>query len=89
MGVPQMAMQRVPSTDAQNELQFVLNQVCGGLGPVLITGLQGNAVLVSEADWHKIQQDLALLKRPKERGKRSDGISKPELGIGDQSLSRV
>jgi prevent-host-death family protein len=78
MGVPQMAMQRVPSTDAQNELQFVLNQVCGGLGPVLITGLQGNAVLVSEADWHRIQNDLALLEELGGCGSRSDGRSKTQ-----------
>ena len=71
-----MAMQRVPSTDAQNELQFVLNQVCGGLGPVLITGLQGNAVLVSEADWHKMQRDLALFEELGGAVGRSDGGSK-------------
>jgi len=49
-----MTMQRVPINDAQNEFHFVMNQVCGGLGPVLITGLHGNAVLVSEAEWRKL-----------------------------------
>lgn len=82
-----MAMQRVPSTDAQNELQFVLNQVCGGLGPVLITGLQGNAVLVSEADWHRIQQDLASRGESEGRGTRSEGGSKLELGAREQPVS--
>jgi PHD/YefM family antitoxin component YafN of YafNO toxin-antitoxin module len=84
-----MAMQRVPSTDAQNELQFVLNQVCGGLGPVLITGLQGNAVLVSEADWHTIQKNLARLEEPEKRGSRSEGGLKPDHGTRDQPLSSV
>ena len=32
-----MTMQRVPGNDAQNEFQFVMDQVCSGLGPVLIT----------------------------------------------------
>jgi PHD/YefM family antitoxin component YafN of YafNO toxin-antitoxin module len=73
-----MTMQRVSSSDAQNELQFVLNQVCGGLGPVLITGLQGNAVLVSEGDWRKMQHDLALLARSKGRGSRTETASKRE-----------
>jgi prevent-host-death family protein len=84
-----MAMQRVPSTDAQNELQFVLNQVCGGLGPVLITGLQGNAVLVSEADWRKIQRDLALLRKFEGRPTRADGGSKLEIGANDRPVSGV
>ena len=50
-----MTMQTVPDNDAQNEFQFVLNQVCSGLGPVLITGVHGNAVLVSEAEWQRIR----------------------------------
>ncbi len=48
-----MTMQRVPINDAQNEFHFVMNQVCTGLGPVLITGLHGNAVLVCEAEWRR------------------------------------
>jgi prevent-host-death family protein len=51
-----MTMQRVPINDAQNEFHFVMNQVCTGLGPVLITGFHGNAVLVSEAEWRKLQR---------------------------------
>jgi prevent-host-death family protein len=51
-----MTMQRVPVNDAQNEFHFVMNQVCAGLGPVLITGLHGNAVLVSETEWRKLRE---------------------------------
>jgi len=51
-------MQEVPSTDAQNEFVFVLDQVCSGLGPVLITGTKGNAVLVSEDEWRALQSQL-------------------------------
>ena len=53
-----MTMQKVPSVDAQNEFHFVMDQVCSGLGPVLITGMRGNAVLVSEADWRARQERL-------------------------------
>jgi prevent-host-death family protein len=57
-------MQRVPSTDAQNEFQFVMDQVCSGLGPVLITGARGNAVLVREEDWRRLHQKLEALLIP-------------------------
>ena len=59
-----MTMQRVPSNDAQNEFQFVMNQVCSGLGPVLITGLQGNAVLVCEEEWRQLLKKLEALVGP-------------------------
>ena len=56
-----MSIQKVPTNDAQNEFQFVMDQVLSGLGPVLITGLRGNAVLVSEADWIAMQKKLQQL----------------------------
>jgi PHD/YefM family antitoxin component YafN of YafNO toxin-antitoxin module len=57
-------MQRVPSMDAQNEFQFVMDQVCSGLGPVLITGMKGNAVLVREEDWRLLHRKLEALLVP-------------------------
>ena len=57
-------MQRVPGNDAQNEFKFVMDQVCSGLGPVLITGVQGNAVLVSEDEWRQLHQKLEALLIP-------------------------
>jgi len=59
-----MTMQRIPSNDAQNELQFVMDQVCAGLGPVLITGMKGNAVLVCEEDWRLLHRKLEALLIP-------------------------
>jgi len=59
-----MTMQRVPSNDAQNEFQFVMDQVCSGLGPVLITGLKGNAVLVCEEEWRVLHRKLEALLAP-------------------------
>jgi PHD/YefM family antitoxin component YafN of YafNO toxin-antitoxin module len=56
-----MTMQRVLSTDAQNEFQFVMDQVCSGLGPVLITGMRGNAVLVCEEEWQRLNERLQSL----------------------------
>ena len=59
-----MTMQRIPSNDAQNEFQFVMDQVCAGLGPVLITGIKGNAVLVCEEDWRLLHRKLEALLIP-------------------------
>jgi PHD/YefM family antitoxin component YafN of YafNO toxin-antitoxin module len=59
-----MTMQRVLSTDAQNEFQFVMDQVCSGLGPVLITGMRGNAVLVCEEEWQRLNERLQSLEGP-------------------------
>jgi len=59
-----MTMQKVPSNDAQNEFKFVMDQVCSGLGPVLITGMQGNAVLVCEEEWRQLHQKLEALLIP-------------------------
>jgi prevent-host-death family protein len=57
-----MTIQKVPANDAQNEFKFVMDQVCSGLGPVLITGLSGNAVLVCESDWREMQKRLQDLR---------------------------
>ena len=56
-----MTIQKVPSNDAQNEFQFVMDQVCAGLGPVLITGMRGNAILVCEEDWRMLHEKLEAL----------------------------
>jgi len=67
-------MQRVPSTDAQNEFQFVMDQVCSGLGPVLITGGRGNAVLVCEEDWRLLHRKLEALLVPAMRDSTLDQL---------------
>jgi prevent-host-death family protein len=70
-------MQRVPINDAQNEFHFVMNQVCTGLGPVLITGLHGNAVLVSEAEWRGLQRTIAKAPGTEEADAPEDAIAGP------------
>ena len=70
-------MQEVPSTDAQNEFVFVLEQVCSGLGPVLITGARGNAVLVSEDQWRALQSQLRQRPIPDIRESAVHGMAEP------------
>ena len=71
-----MTMQRVPSNDAQNEFQFVMDQVCSGLGPVLITGMKGNAVLVCEEEWRLLHRKLEALLIPAMRDSTLDQLEK-------------
>ena len=69
-----MTMQRVPSNDAQNEFQFVMDQVCAGLGPVLITGMRGNAILVCEEEWRMLHEKLEALQIPAMRANALDQL---------------
>lgn len=71
-----MTMQRIPSNDAQNEFQFVMDQVCAGLGPVLITGVRGNAVLVCEEDWRLLHRKLEALLIPAMRDSTLDQLER-------------
>jgi prevent-host-death family protein len=70
-----MTMQKVPDNDAQNEFKFVMDQVCSGLGPVLITGVRGNAVLVCESDWRAMQKKLQDLQVSVMGGHSLDGLT--------------
>ena len=70
-----MTIQKVPVNDAQNEFKFVMDQVCSGLGPVLITGLRGNAVLVCESDWQEMQKKLQNLRGSLVGGSPIDGMT--------------
>ena len=69
-----MTMQKVPSNDAQNEFQFVMDQVCAGLGPVLITGMRGNAILVCEEEWRMLHEKLEALQIPAMRANALDQL---------------
>jgi PHD/YefM family antitoxin component YafN of YafNO toxin-antitoxin module len=78
-----MTIQRVPSNDAQNEFQFVMDQVCSGLGPVLITGMKGNAVLVCEEEWRRLHaalKDLELTDEQKSTLDQLERIVKTHAG---------
>jgi PHD/YefM family antitoxin component YafN of YafNO toxin-antitoxin module len=58
-----------------------MEQVCAGLGPVLISGTRGSAVLVSEADWSAMQENLRRLALREAR----DTISDRLTGAGDSA----
>lgn len=79
-----MTIQKVPVNDAQNEFKFVMDQVCSGLGPVLITGLRGNAVLVCESDWRDMQRKLQDLRLSVMGGPSIDGLSEELTNRGEE-----
>jgi antitoxin YefM len=78
-------MQKVSKNDAQNEFLFVMDQVCSGLGPVLITGMRGNAVLVSEDEWHAIQNLIRQRSMPDIRESAVDDLAEPWAGRGGEN----
>lgn len=82
-----MTMQRVPINDAQNEFHFVMNQVCAGLGPVLITGLHGNAVLVCEAEWRRMSEKTEAVQSVAEADAPQEAVV--ETGLAPSSEDRV
>ena len=51
-------MRTINITSARKELYSLVEAVNCDSVPVLITGKNGNAVLISEEDWNAIQQSL-------------------------------
>jgi PHD/YefM family antitoxin component YafN of YafNO toxin-antitoxin module len=80
-------MQKVSNNDAQNEFLFVMDQVCSGLGPVLITGARGNAVLVSEDEWRAVQDLIRQRSRPDVRESGVGGMAEPVVKrVGEKTV---
>ena len=53
-------MRTINITSARKELYSLVEAVNCDSVPVLITGKNGNAVLISEEDWNSIQETLYL-----------------------------
>lgn len=52
------------TTQARSNLYRLIEQVSESHEPVVITGKQCNAVLISEEDWQAIQETLYLMSMP-------------------------
>lgn len=57
-------MRSINITSARKELYSLVEAVNYDSVPVLITGKNGNAVLISEEDWNAIQETLYLTSIP-------------------------
>lgn len=70
-------MAQWPLTEAQSNLQHLIDQVTQSHQPIVIAGADSNAVLLSEEDWASIQETLYLLSVPGMRESIKAGMVTP------------
>jgi len=64
-------------SNARVLLYQLLRRVAKTHEPIQITGKENNAVLISEEDWHSVQETLYLLSVPKMRESIRQGLKTP------------
>jgi antitoxin YefM len=64
-------------TEAQQQLQGLIDSVSQSHQPIVIAGESSNAVLLSETDWTSIQETLYLLSIPGMRESIRAGLATP------------
>jgi len=62
---------------ARTKLGRLVDEAAASHEPILITGKRTNAVLISEEDWHAIQETLYLLSVPGMRESIREGLQTP------------
>jgi len=67
----------IPVNEAQQQLQNLIDSVSQSHQPIVITGQNSNAVLLSEADWVSVQETLYLLSIPGMRESIREGLATP------------
>lgn len=67
----------VTATKARATLYRLIATVQDGNEPIVITGKQGNAVLISEDDWRAVEETLYLLSIPGMRDSIRSGMREP------------
>ena len=68
-------MKSVTATEASKRLYALIHEVGQSHEAVLIAGKRGNAVLLSEDDWHTIQETLHLVSIPGMRESILEGMA--------------
>jgi antitoxin YefM len=63
--------------EAQKQLPNLIDSVNQSHQPVIISGQNNNAVLLSEMDWRSMQETLYLLSIPGMRESIQEGLSTP------------
>jgi antitoxin YefM len=64
-------------TEAQQQLQDLIDAVSQSHQPIIIAGQTSNAVLLSETDWASVQETLYLLSIPGMRESIRTGLATP------------
>ena len=72
-----MGMTTVTSTKARATLYHLIMNLQKDGEPVLITGKNGNAILISEDDWRSVEETLYLLSIPGMRDSIRRGMREP------------
>ena len=67
----------IPVNEAQQQLQNLIDTVSQSHQPIVISGQNNNAVLLSEADWASVQETLYLLSVPGMRESVREGLATP------------
>lgn len=70
-------MKTIAVTKARSILYKLIDEVKENSEPIQITGKRNNAVLISEEDWHAIQETLYLLSVPGMRESIREGLNTP------------
>ena len=70
-------MSTFSATEARTKLYRLIDQASLSHEPIVITGKRANAVLISEDDWHSIQETMYLLNIPNMRESIREGLSTP------------
>lgn len=78
-------MSAMTTTQARSSLYRLVDEVAQSHQPILITGKNNNAVLVSESDWESIQETLYLMSVPGMAQSIKEGLLS-SVGDCDQDL---
>ena len=70
-------MKTVTVTQARKNLYKLVDDTAEASEPIYIYGKRSNAVLISEDDWHSIQETLFLLSIPGMRESIIEGLKTP------------
>ena len=70
-------MKTISAYQASLQLEALVEKTVQSNEPILITGKQKNAVLVSQSEWRSLQETLFLLTLPGMRESILDGLETP------------
>jgi prevent-host-death family protein len=70
-------MTNISANEARDQLPRLIEQTAASHLPVMISGENSKAVLVSEEDWQAIQETLYLLSVPGMRESLREGLETP------------
>jgi len=77
-------MTALTATEARAKLYRLIKEAAENHQPILITGKESEAVLVSKEDWDSIQETLHLLSVPGMRESIREGMATPVEECGSE-----